>query len=260
MSPKINFSSLVNLFKTPYAVQGQSPVEHGFQNGENKSGANSITSTIRKKPNEQSTADRRPSPDDSMTGQRELGTTSRTVGPESCRLSTFKPLVISTYMIRTGCLCIALPQIRDREELVFWCQSISINACKVWHQLPRELTQLQFHGNPQLTVTSVYAPTECSLLDDKDDFYNDLNNHLEQMKPHNIHLVVGDFNARVGLDSHSIHPEVNGRHCCYDTTNNNGERLVDCVKNSNFVLHKWDSPIRGIVSGHGCIHQDQHTS
>ena len=47
------------------------------------------------------------------------------------------------------------------------------------------------------------------------------------MKPHNIHLVVGDFNARVGLDSHSIHPEVIGRHCFYDTTNNNGERLVD---------------------------------
>ena len=42
-----------------------------------------------------------------------------------------------------------------------------------------------------------------------------------------IHLVVGDFNARVGLDSHSIHPEVIGHHCFYDTTNNNGERLVD---------------------------------
>ena len=47
------------------------------------------------------------------------------------------------------------------------------------------------------------------------------------MKPHKIHLVVGDFNATVGLDSHSIHPEVIGRHCFYDTTNNNGERLVD---------------------------------
>ena len=47
------------------------------------------------------------------------------------------------------------------------------------------------------------------------------------MKSHNIHLDVGDFNARVGLDSYSIHPEVIGRHCLYDTTYNNGERLVD---------------------------------
>ena len=28
-------------------------------------------------------------------------------------------------------------------------------------------------------------------------------------------------------DKHVIHPEVIGRHCFYDTTNNNGERLVD---------------------------------
>ena len=116
------------------------------------------------------------------TCQWELGTTSRTVSPESCRLSTFNPLVIPTYnvrtlhqqgkthqlfmccsdvgidiigiqehrlitksqlksyglMIRPRCWRIALPQIKDKEELVFWCQSISINACKVWHQLPRE--------------------------------------------------------------------------------------------------------------------------
>ena len=91
----------------------------------------------------------------------------------------------------------------------------------------KRIISATFHGNPQLTVTSVYAPSERSLPDDKDDFYNDLNNHLELMKPHNIHLVVGDFNARVGLVSHSIHPEVIGRHCFYDATNNNGERLVD---------------------------------
>ena len=94
----------------------------------------------------------------------------------------------------------------------------------------KRIISATFHGNPHFTVTSVYSPTECSLPDDKDDFYNDLNNHLEQMKPHNIHLVVGNFNARVGLDSHLIHPEVIGRHCFNDTTNNNGERLVDLCK------------------------------
>ena len=123
MSPKFNFSSLVNLFKTPYAVQGQSPVEHGFQNGENKSGTNSITRTIRKKPNKRSKVDRRPSPDDSMTGQRELGTTSRTVGPESCRLSTFKPLVISTYnVIRT------LHQQGKTHQLFMGCSDVGIDV------------------------------------------------------------------------------------------------------------------------------------
>ena len=124
----------------------------------------------------------------------------------------------------------------------------------------KRIISATFHGNPQLTVTSVYAPTECSLPDNKDDFCNDLNNHLEQMKPYNIHLVVGDFNTRVGLDSHSIHPEVIGRHRFYDTTNNNDERLVDLCGEFKLCPAQIRFPIRGIVSGHGCIHPDQHTS
>ena len=93
--------------------------------------------------------------------------------------------------------------------------------------ITKRIISATFHGNPQLYCDSIYAPTECASPEDKNEFYNDLENHLEQVKTHNIHLVVGDFNARVGLDSHSTHPEVIGRHCFYDTTNNNGERLVD---------------------------------
>ena len=62
-----------------------------------------------------------------------------------------------------------------------------------------------FYGNPKLTVTSIYASTECAPPDDKNEFYNNLEDHLEQVKTHNIHLVVGDFNARVGRDSHLAH-------------------------------------------------------
>ena len=54
-----------------------------------------------------------------------------------------------------------------------------------------------FHGNPKVTVTSVYAPTECASTDDKSKFYSCLKDHLDQVKKHNIHLVTGDFNARV---------------------------------------------------------------
>ena len=70
-----------------------------------------------------------------------------------------------------------------------------------------------FHGNHKLTVTSVYAPTEGVALDDKNEFYNCLTDHLEQIKTHNIHLLVEDFNARIGSDCHLTHPEVIGCHC-----------------------------------------------
>ena len=35
-----------------------------------------------------------------------------------------------------------------------------------------------FHDNPKLTVTSVYAPTDGAALDDKNEFYNCLTDHL----------------------------------------------------------------------------------
>ena len=73
-----------------------------------------------------------------------------------------------------------------------------------------------FHGKPKLTVTSVYAPTEGAALDDKNEFYNCLTDHLKQVKTHNIHLVVGNVNARIGSDCHLTHPEVVGRNCFYN--------------------------------------------
>ena len=90
-----------------------------------------------------------------------------------------------------------------------------------------------FHGNPRLSITVVYAPTECGPSTAKDDFYASLAEHLEQLKRHDINLVVGDFNARIGTDSHHTHPEVVGRYCYRDQTNDNGERLVNlCVEHN----------------------------
>ena len=88
-----------------------------------------------------------------------------------------------------------------------------LQTCKMWHQLPRESSQLHSMEIPNLLWHLSMLQLSVFLPDDKDDFYNDLNNHLETMKPHNIHLVVGDFNTRVGLDSHLIHLEVIGHHC-----------------------------------------------
>ena len=90
-----------------------------------------------------------------------------------------------------------------------------------------------FHGNPRLSVTVVYAPTECGQSTAKDNFYASLAEHLEQLKRRDINLVVGDFNARIGTDSHHTHHEVVGRYCYHDQTNDNGERLVNlCVEHN----------------------------
>ena len=99
-----------------------------------------------------------------------------------------------------------------------------------------------FHGNPKVTVTAVYAPTESATVGDKTEFYNNLEDHLEQVKTHNIHLVVGDFNARIGSDSHHTHPEVIGRHCFYEETNDNGDRLVNMCEEHKFLPSQMKFP------------------
>jgi hypothetical protein len=90
------------------------------------------------------------------------------------------------------------------------------------------------NGNPKLVVTVAYAPTEMADTDDKDEFYKTLRNHTsDNVKRHDVHLVIGDFNARLGKDSHEEAPRVVGPHLLHDVTNNNGERLLSYCLESN---------------------------
>ncbi|XP_072036972.1 craniofacial development protein 2-like [Amphiura filiformis] len=206
-----------------------------------------------------------------MTGQWEPGTPSQTVGPDMSRLPTFKPLVVSTYNVRTlhqqgkthqlftGCsdagvdivgvqehrlitssptdelwsddknwVLIYSSATDQRQGGVGLLMSRHIHRCLQSVQtINQRILTASFNGNPQLTVTIIYAPTESATSGEKDSFYNPLEDHLEKVKRHNIHLVIGDFNARIGQDSHVSHPAVVGPHCFYDTTNDNGERLVN---------------------------------
>jgi len=245
-------------------VQGRSPVQLSDRIKTN-SDKYLITKTTNK-PNTILRAGGRPSDDskmtdDSMTGQRELGATSRTVGPESC-LSAFKPLIVSTYNVRTiyqkgkihqlfsGCadagidiagiqehrlittnstdelwsddknfVMIYSTATQQRQGGVGLLMSKHIYKClqgvKV---ISKRILSATFYGNPQLSIYHiiVYAP--------------------DQVRRHNINLVLGDFNARVGLDSHSSRPVVVGRHCFYDTTNANGERLVNLCEEHNMRI------------------------
>ena len=205
-----------------------------------------------------------------MTGQRELGTPSRTAGPDMSRLSTFKPLLVSTYNVRTlyqqgklhqffsGCNDVNLDIVGiqehrlitssptdelwsdDKNWVVIYSSAtdqryggVGLAMTKHIHRylqsvqsINQRILTVTFHGNPRVTVTVVYAPTESASDAHKDEFYDSLKEHLEAVKKHDIHLLIGDFNARIGKDSHLSNPVVIGPHCYHEETNTNGERLV----------------------------------
>ena len=85
-------------------------------------------------------------------------------------------------------------------------------------------------GNPQTTIVAVYAPTNAASDEDKESFYKQLYDVLTPIPVHNIVIVLGDFNARIGRDLHESNPRVYAYH---QRTNENGKLLRDLIENNN---------------------------
>ena len=100
--------------------------------------------------------------------------------------------------------------------------------CEVTSSSERVI-QATFAGNPELTLISVYAPTNCRGNEDKaDEFYNQLRNAIDQTPQHNLMLVLGDLNAKVS----SAHV----RYAHDKRTNENGKRLIDLACEKSLII------------------------
>lgn len=90
-----------------------------------------------------------------------------------------------------------------------------------------------FAGNPLTTVTVPYAPTEEKPRAEKDEFYAKLLKCAQEVPPHNMLVIAGDFKARIGLDSSISNPRAVGKHSLHEKTNDNGTRLVEFCETTN---------------------------
>ena len=75
------------------------------------------------------------------------------------------------------------------------------------------------------TVIQVYAPTNKSTDDGKDDFYDQLQSTFHTCNRHDIVIVMGDLNAKVDEDNKDMEG-IMGKHGL-GNINDNGERLCD---------------------------------
>jgi len=58
---------------------------------------------------------------------------------------------------------------------------------------------LKLYAKPvNVNVTQVYAPTTVSTEDEIETFHEELKQVLKQVKNHEINVIMGDFNAKVG--------------------------------------------------------------
>ncbi|KAI5729125.1 hypothetical protein M8J77_025799 [Diaphorina citri] len=103
-----------------------------------------------------------------------------------------------------------------------------------------------------ITIIQCYAPTEETTDEEKDNFYEQLNEVMRSAKAQDIKIIMGDFNAKVGTDNEGVEL-VMGKHGL-GTRNNNGSRLVEFCGLNELVIggtlfphkqcHKptWTSP------------------
>ena len=85
-----------------------------------------------------------------------------------------------------------------------------------------------------ITLICAHAPTEDKDDEIKEMFYERLEETYDRCPGHDIKIVLGDFNAKVGREN-VFHPTV-GNFSLHDTTSDNGIRLVDFAAAKNMVV------------------------
>ena len=77
-----------------------------------------------------------------------------------------------------------------------------------------------------LSVVVAYAPTEDADDRVKDEFYQQLGSSFDVLPGHDVKILLGDFNARIGRDNSSWSGII-GAESLHETSNDNGLRLLD---------------------------------
>jgi hypothetical protein len=104
-----------------------------------------------------------------------------------------------------------------------------------WEPINERLLVARFGSKVgNISMVMCYAPTEAATTENKDEFYARLNELMEGIPSHDVKMVMGDLNAKVGaaddLDDGSV-----GRHGL-GVRNDNGTRFVEFCETEGLVV------------------------
>lgn len=123
-----------------------------------------------------------------------------------------------------------------------------------WKPISDRIITARFQSrHAKITVIQVYAPTNEADDEEKDAFYDQLQDTIAVIPNHDIKILLGDMNAQLSSDRQGWE-NVIGPHGSAAVTSDNGERLLSlcnlnnlCIGNTYFIhkrIHKktWRSP------------------
>lgn len=85
-----------------------------------------------------------------------------------------------------------------------------------------------------ITILNVYAPTDGATDQEKEAFYEKIEEACETIPKHDTLIILGDLNAKIGKED--FLKDVAGKHTIHDVTNDNGIRLCNFAAEMNMYL------------------------
>ena len=84
------------------------------------------------------------------------------------------------------------------------------------------------------SVFSIYAPTNVAQEQEKDNFYEEVEQAMNTVPQHDIKILLGDFNAQVGKEE--VYRSVIGKQSFHDVSNDNGLRMISLAVAQGMVV------------------------
>jgi hypothetical protein len=84
------------------------------------------------------------------------------------------------------------------------------------------------------SINNIYAPTNDLEEEAKDQFYEQLERGYATCPSHDVNLMMGDANAKVGRET--VHQPTIGKHSLHKSANENSLRLVDFAAGRQIVI------------------------
>jgi exonuclease III len=107
---------------------------------------------------------------------------------------------------------------------------LSPKACSNMIQVEKISSRIiiaEFNSNPVTTIVGCYSPHNASPEEEVDKFYQDLLSLGDSIPAHNLLLICGDFNAKIGSKD--------GLYTFSSDTNRNGDKLIDLMSELGLV-------------------------
>ena len=98
-----------------------------------------------------------------------------------------------------------------------------------------------------ISIINVHCHTEDSNDQEKDNFFDQIENAVNACPRHDVKIVLGDFNAKIGRQPE--YRQITGAHSLHELSNDNGQRTIELAASLNMVvastrfprkdIHKW---------------------